>query len=432
MKKSGTYYAIVDCNSFYCSCEKLFRPDLENKPVVVLSNNDGCIISRTDEAKALGVAQASPLYQNRAVIEKNNVTVFSSNYNLYGDLSLRVMDTLRSMAGENKVEVYSVDEAFVMMDDISPGKRKDFCRRMKERVERWSGIRVTIGAAPTKVLAKLANRLGKKDKQGTGGVMVLRSGDEIQVALEQTRVEDIWGVGRQFAVKLHHLGIDNGRQLRNMPDEWVRKNMGGVVGSRLINELRGISCIPMKDPLETKKMIATTRMFGSPVSTLREIREAVANYTARAAEKLRRQGSVAGSIDVYVVSNGRKEARYEYNPQSTHRFFTIPLATADTSELISYALPLVDSLFQEGLKYLKAGVILGNLGPNAAVQANLFGSGKEKDSRPLMEAIDNINFSHRGDLVRYLASGMERNWKMRQALRSGRYTSRWNELFELK
>ncbi len=424
--------AIVDCNSFYCSCEKLFRPDLENKPVVVLSNNDGCIISRTDEARALGVAQASPLYQNRALIEKNNVTVFSSNYNLYGDLSLRVMDTLRSVVGENKVEVYSVDEAFVLLDEISMDKRMDCCRRMKQRVEKWTGIRVTIGAAPTKVLAKVANRLGKKDKQGTGGVMVLCRVEELREALEKTKVDDIWGVGRQFALKLHHLGIDNGWQLRNMPDEWVRKNMGGVVGSRLINELRGQPCIPMKDPLETKKMIATTRMFGSPVSALPEIREAVASYTARAAEKLRRQGSVAGSIDVYVVSNGRKEARYEYNPQSTHRYFTFPVATADTSLLIGYALPLVDSLFQEGLKYLKAGVILGNLVPDSAVQSNLFEEGDERDSRQLMETIDNINFSHRGDLVKYVASGLERNWKMRQALRSGRYTSRWNELFELK
>ncbi len=431
-RNSPAGVAIIDCNSFYCSCEKLFRPDLENKPVVVLSNNDGCIISRTDEARALGVAQASPLYQNRELIEKNKVTVFSSNYNLYGDLSLRVMDTLRGVAGENKVEVYSVDEAFVLLDGTGANGQKEFCRRIKQRVETWTGIRVTIGAAPTKVLAKVANRLGKKDKQGTGGVMVLTTEEEIRLALERTKVDDIWGVGRQFALKLHHLGIDNGWQLRNMPEEWVRKNMGGVVGTRLINELRGIACIPMKDPLESKKMIATTRMFGSPVSSLPEIREAVASYTARAAEKLRRQGSVAGSIDVYVVSNGRKEARYEYNPQSTHRFFTLPLATADTSHLIGYALPLVDSLFQEGLKYLKAGVILGNLVPNAAVQANLFCQAEEKDSRPLMEAIDNINFSHRGDLVKYLASGLERNWKMRQALRSGRYTSRWNELFELK
>ena len=424
-------YLIVDCNSFYCSCEKLFRPDLESRPVVVLSNNDGCIISRTDEARDLGVGQASPYYQNREVIEKNQVTVFSSNYNLYGDLSLRVMDTLRSVVGAGRVEVYSVDEAFISMEARDRESMEALCRGLKSRVEKWTGIRVTIGAAATKVLAKVANRLGKKDKKGSAGVMLLQTDDEVRVALERTKVDDLWGVGRQFALKLHHLGIDNGWQLRNMPEEWVRKNMGGVVGTRLINELRGIPCIPMKDPLETKKMIATTRMFGSPVTNLGEIREAVASYVSRAAEKLRRQGSAAATLDVYVVSNGRREAKYEYNPQSVHRFMTLPEATDDTSRLIGYALPLVDSLFEPGLKYLKAGVILGGLVPCDAVQSNLFLEGGAAGSKKLMEAIDNINFSHRGDLVKYVASGLERNWKMRQALRSKRYTSRWDELFEV-
>ena len=205
--------AIVDCNSFYCSCERLFRPDLENKPVVVLSNNDGCIISRTDEAKKMGVGMAAPYYQNKEIIEKNKVAVFSSNYNLYGDLSSRVMETLRCLVGEQKVEVYSVDEAFLRLDMIDENSMQEACKLIKETVEQWTGIKVSVGAAPTKVLSKVANRLSKKYKKESQGVMVLQSVQEIKEALERTQVDDIWGVGRQYAIKLHSLGIDDGWQL---------------------------------------------------------------------------------------------------------------------------------------------------------------------------------------------------------------------------
>lgn len=424
--------AILDCNSFYCSCERLFRPDLENKPVVVLSNNDGCIISRTDEAKKIGVGMASPYYQNKEIIEKYNVAVFSSNYNLYGDLSMRVMDTLRNIVGKEQVEVYSVDEAFLKLDMVAEKDMHTTCKEIKEKVEQWTGIKVSIGAAPTKVLSKVANRLSKKNKKESQGVMVLQSIQEIKEALECTYIDDIWGVGRQYAMKLHHLGIDNGWQLRNMPEEWARKNMGGVVGARLIKELRGISCIPMKDPLEVKKMIATTRMFGKPVFELNEIKEAVATYVSRAAEKLRRQYYAAKSIQVFVVTNGYRKDKYEYNPQSRYKYINFPIATSDTADLINYALPLVDKLYEPGVKYLKAGVILGGLVPDNSIQANLFVSQSQNQKRFLMEAVDNINFSNRDDVIKYVASGLKRNWKMRQELRSKRFTTRWNELYEIK
>ena len=424
--------AIVDCNSFYCSCERLFRPDLENKPVVVLSNNDGCIISRTDEAKKMGVGMAAPYYQNKEIIEKNKVAVFSSNYNLYGDLSSRVMETLRCLAGEQKVEVYSVDEAFLKLDMVAGKNMQEACKLIKETVEQWTGIKVTVGAAPTKVLSKVANRLSKKNKKESQGVMILQSVEEIKEALERTQVDDIWGVGRQYAIKLHNLGIDDGWQLRNMSEEWARKNMGGVVGTRLIKELRGIPCIPMKDPLEVKKMIATTRMFGKPVFELNEIKEAVATYVSRAAEKLRRQYYAASSIQVFVVTNGYRKEKYLYNPQSRYQYTNFPIATADTAALIKYALPLADKLFEPGLKYLKAGVILGGLVPDNSIQANLFTSVCQHQKRFLMEAVDNINFSHRDDMIKYAASGLKRNWKMRQELRSNRFTTRWNELYEIR
>jgi DNA polymerase V len=422
--------AIVDCNNFYCSCERLFRPDLETKPVVVLSNNDGCIISRTDEAKKLGVGMASPYYQNRQVIEKNNVAVFSSNYNLYGDLSMRVMDTLRELVGPLSVEVYSVDEAFLDLPGISPQQLPALMARIKNTVELWTGIKVSVGAAPTKVLSKVANRLSKKDKTGSQGIMILDSDEKVKMALEATATDDIWGVGRQFAVKLHGLGIDNGWQLRNMPVEWARNNLGGVVGVRLIKELKGIPCIPMRDPLETKKMIATTRMFGSPVFELHDLREAVASYTSRAAEKLRRQCGAAGHLDVFVVTNGPRDQKYVYNPQTRHRHFTLPKPTADTSLLIRAAVPLVEHLYEPGLKYLKAGVVLGDIIPAAAVQGNLFDD--QRTHRGLMDTMDNINFGIKPDSLRFVATGLKRDWKMRQELRSKRFTTRWDELYELK
>jgi len=423
--------AIVDCNSFYCSCERLFRPDLDNKPVVVLSNNDGCIISRTDEAKKLGVGMAAPYYQNREIIEKNHVAVFSSNYNLYGDLSMRVMDTLRDMVGIANVEVYSVDEAFLDLAETSTAKLGAIAKDLKETVEQWTGIKVSVGVGPSKVLSKVANRLSKKDKAGSKGVLVLDTAEKIKEALQSTRIDDIWGVGRQYAVKLHNMGIDDGWQLRNMPEEWARKNLGGVVGLRLIKELKGISCIPMRDPLETKKMILTTRMFGNPVFDLNDLREAVATYTSRAAEKLRRQYCAAGLIDVFVVANGRKDEKYIYNPQTKHLHFSLPIATADTASLIRAAIPLVEKLYEPGVKYIKAGVMFGDIIPQAAIQTNLFDDSLS-GQRLLMDAMDNINFSIKQDTVKYVASGLTRNWKMRQELRSKRFTTHWDELFEVK
>lgn len=424
--------AIIDCNSFYCSCERLFRPDLWDRPVVVLSNNDGCIVSRTDEAKQLGVGMAAPYYQNRALIEQHRIAVFSSNYPLYGDLSRRVMDTLREAIGETSVEVYSVDEAFLEMDTVPPDALYLAAKDLKEKVEQWTGIKVSIGVAPTKVLSKVANRLSKKDKAGTKGVMILDTEEKIRSALERTEVGELWGVGRQYALTLRNLGIMNGWQLRNMPSEWVRKNMGGVVGVRMLRELNGEPCIEMKDPLEVKKMIATTRMFGKPVETLREIKEAVATYTARAAEKLRRQYGAAQLIGVFVVTNGSSKEKYVYNPQTRHLQMSLPRATSRTDEILHYALPLAEQLYEAGLKYLKAGVVLSGIVPDTSIQGNLFMPAHDGKGRSLMQAIDNINFSHRNDAVKYAASGLTRNWKMRQELRSKRYTTRWEELYELR
>ncbi len=423
--------AIVDCNNFYCSCERLFKPHLDHKPVVVLSNNDGCIISRSDEAKKLGVEMAGPYFMARPLIQKHNVAVFSSNYNLYGDLSWRVMETLRMMLGSKNVEVYSVDEAFIDLRIFPPEDLHFIAKQIRTTVEQWTGIKVSVGVAPTKVLAKLANRLAKKDKEGTQGVMVLGTKEKIKEALQQTSIDDLWGVGRQYAIKLREWGINTGWQLSQMPAEWARKNMGGVVGMRLIQELNALPHIGMKDELDMKKMIATTRMFGSPVGDITSIKEAVATYTSRAAEKLRRQHGAATVVGVFVVAKEETHST-DYRGATHSKHITLLNATSLTHELIKPALGLVDKIFEEGHLYKKAGVMLSGIVPDASIQGNLFFSPEKNCGRKLMDMVDNVNFSQRDDVLKFAASGTTRDWKMRQELRSPRYTTRWDEIFVVR
>jgi DNA polymerase V len=406
---------IVDCNSFYCSCERLFKPDLLHKPVVVLSNNDGCIISRSDEAKAVGVEMGSPFFMQKKNLEKNGVATFSSNYHLYGDLSWRVMETLRTMLPEGCVEVYSVDESFIDLAHIEPAALQSFTFSLKTIIEQWTGISVSIGVAPTKALSKVANKLAKKNKQITGCVLILNTEKKITQALQKTPIGDVWGIGHQYA----------------------HQELGGVVGARLFRELKGFPCIDMQSERVTKHMIATTRMFGNPVTTLHELEEAVATYMARAAEKLRRQHAAARGITVLIVPKQEvKGSYYRHGPAKTASI-RLPLASALTNELVKPALELVRSLFEAGKTYKKAGVILSDIVPESVIQGNLFvavptSSEKLAKGRALMEAVDNINFSMRGDILKFAASGTTRNWKMRQEMRSPRYTTRWEELPLLK
>ncbi|WP_205508530.1 Y-family DNA polymerase [Longitalea arenae] len=424
--------AIVDCNSFYCSCERLFRPDLQQKPVVVLSNNDGCIVSRSDEAKAAGVGMAVPYFEAKPLIQKHDIAAFSSNYNLYGDMSWRVMETLRHLLGDaSKVEVYSVDEAFIDLGDIPLNDLYDAAMNIRTTVEQWTGISVSIGVAPTKTLAKLANYLAKKNKAATQCVKVLATREEQVVAMKQTRVNNVWGVGWAYEKKLIDLGITSAWELSTMPEEWAYTNLGGIVGARLIRELNGLPSREMEKPLVNKKMIATTRMFGQPVTDLNDIKEAIATYTSRAAEKLRRQHSAAKVISVFIVP---REQNYEVSFRrgatvSSH--VTLPAATSSTPELIKPAVQLVESLYEQGKVYKKAGVMLAGLEPDVSIQGNLFTPGPQKYHRLLMDMMDNINFSMRDDVLKFATSGLARNWKMRQELRSKRYTTRWEELYEV-
>ena len=425
--------AIVDCNSFYCSCERLFLPHLDNKPVVVLSNNDGCIISRTDEAKKLGVEMAGPYFKAKPLIEKYDVATFSSNYNLYGDLSWRVMETLRILLGKENVEVYSVDEAFLNLEEFAEKDLHQVAMNLRETVELWTGIKVSVGVAPTKVLSKVANHLAKKNKNATQCVVVLDTKEKIDKALQDTPVGEVWGVGRQYAEKLTAMNaVFTAYDLTKKTEEWAQKNLGGVVGVRLIKELKGECASEMKAALVVKKMIATTRMFGSPVKNIADIKEAVATYTSRAAEKLRRQQSAASIISVFVVPKEQNHnAHFRHGP-TVSSYITLPVATSSTNELIKPAVLLVDKLYEKGRIYKKAGVMLSGLVPDETIQGNLFVEEKMNTNRLLMNMLDNVNFSMRDDMVKFAASGTKRDWKMRQELRSPRYTTRWQEMFTVK
>ncbi|MGF2411369.1 Y-family DNA polymerase [Ferruginibacter sp.] len=424
--------AIVDCNSFYCSCERLFRPQLDDKPVVVLSNNDGCIVSRSDEAKAAGIAMAVPYFMAKDIIAIHKVATFSSNYNLYGDMSWRVMETLRIMLGVANVEVYSVDEAFLDLGEEGTNDWEKIGLHIRQTVEQWTGIKVSVGIAPTKVLSKVANHLAKKNKIATQCVVVLDTQEKINTALQDTPVKEVWGVGRQYAKKLSDMyAVFTAYDLSRKSPEWANKNLGGVVGTRLVKELRGESVQVMEKELTVKRMIATTRMFGHTVKSKEAIKEAIATYTSKAAEKLRRQYSAANIISIFVVAKGQDHNIDFRHGESIGSHITLPVATSSTHELIKPAVALVDRIFVEGTQYKKAGVMLSGLVPDATIQGNLFTEEKHNGKRLLMSMVDNVNFAMRNDVIKFAASGTTRNWKMRMEMRSPRYTSRWDELYEI-
>jgi DNA polymerase V len=375
---------------------------------------------------------AGPYFKAKPLIEKYDVATFSSNYNLYGDLSWRVMETLRILLGKENVEVYSVDEAFLNLDEFAQKDLQQVGLNIKETVEQWTGIKVSVGVAPTKVLSKVANHLAKKNKLATDCVVVLDTKEKINKALQDTPIGEVWGVGRQYAQKLVEMNaVFTAYDLSRRTEEWAHKNLGGVVGIRLIKELKGEPASEMKEELTVKKMIATTRMFGSPVKKIGDIKEAIATYTSRAAEKLRRQLSAASTISVFVVPKEQSHNTYFRHGPTISGHVTLPIATSATNELIKPAVKLVDKLYEQGRVYKKAGVMLSGIVPDAGIQGNLFMTDNNNGKRLLMSMLDNVNFAMRDDMVKFAASGTSRDWKMRQELRSPRYTTRWEELFEV-
>ncbi|MCC9165552.1 Y-family DNA polymerase [Pontibacter harenae] len=424
-----TRFALVDCSSFYASCERVFRPELEGKPVVVLSNNDGCIIARSNEAKNLGIKMGAPYFQLRDFMEKQGVAVFSSNYELYGDMSRRVTNVLLQFTPN--LEVYSIDESFM---DFSHLKEEDVIshsKQLRERVLQWTGIPVSVGVGPTKTLAKVANRLAKK-KAADEGVMVLTNTSDIEAALEQTEVRDVWGIGRQHAARLQAIGVGNARQFRDLPADWVKKNMA-VTGLRTVLELRGSSCINLEaDEVPAKKNICTSRSFGQPISTLSEIEEALSTHTVRCSTKLRRQESYAGAITVFLLTNRfAKDASSDYYSSKSAR---LPAASNSETQLLRYANALLKQMFRKGERYVKVGVVLSELVPAEQVQLDIFSVENTEKQDKLMMTLDNLRQRFGHAAVKYAVQGEEKNskWAMKHEHLSQCYTTRFEQLLRAR
>ncbi|GAB3309506.1 translesion error-prone DNA polymerase V subunit UmuC [Hymenobacter humi] len=429
-------YALVDCNNFYVSCERAFQPRLEGKPVVVLSNNDGCIVSRSAEAKALGIAMGEPLFKVKPLVEQHGIHALSSNYALYGDMSGRVMGYLASQAPE--LEVYSIDEAFLSLHGMERyhGSLDAYARDIRTEVKRRTHIPTCIGLAPTKTLAKLANRVAKKDP-GLGGVLLLDSPERRQWALERVPVEDVWGIGRQYATKLHGMGITTAAGLARCSEAVARKYLGGVVGARLVRELQGYPChqlAPSEDGTLARQSIACTRTFGKPLAQFEDVLGAVAAFASRAAEKLRRQESAASVLTVFLSQN-----RFGNTPPPHTRSaqVTLPGATSDTAELVRVARALLGRLWKPGLVYVKAGVILDGFEKGGKEQLSLFApDGGERAAR-LMQKLDALNARYGKESVQLAtALGGQHGkqaapWKGRQQQRSPAYTTCWEELWQV-
>lgn len=417
--------AIVDCNSFYASCEQVFQPKLRGKPIVVLSNNDGCIIARNDEAKMMSIPMGVPFFQAEEQIRKMGIHVFSSNYILYGDLSRRVMETIASVNPD--IEVYSIDEAFLEVEDAWATKINlhDYGQNLRKKVLQHTGIPVSIGIAATKTLAKIANRRSKKDKEKYQGVFILEENNR-ELVLKETAVADIWGVGYRHAPKLSLIGINNAWDLSLKDEKWAHKNLGGVVGVRLIKELNGVPCKELGHGLDQKKNIASTRSFGKPVKTLSELKEAIATYTARAAEKLRKQNSAASIISVFASSNRRnKNEQYHYESA----YINLPFPTHITSELISQASLLTEQIFWTGKSYKKAGVMLSGILPQGSIQQHLFEAPKvDPKKEALSKTVDALNARMGCDKISFVATGVNKDWKMRCESRSPNFTTSWNDI----
>lgn len=412
-------YALVDCNNFYVSCERVFEPALIGRPVVVLSNNDGCVVSRSAEAKALGVPMGVAFFKIRDLVRRHRVVVRSSNYTLYGNMSQRVMETLRRLAAD--VEVYSIDEAFLDLSGPAGRSLLDDGRLMRRTVLRWTGIPVSIGIAATKTLAKAANHLAKRSAEA-GGVVELSDPAGQGEALARMDVEDVWGVGSRLARMLRRNGIRTALDLRDADEHWVRKRMT-VVGFRTVLELRGSPCIGLQMQPPTSKTIVRSRSFGRPVVGLPEMTEAVAFHVTRAAEKLRRQKLLANVLGVFITTGLFAKRKY-----SNGVTMSLNAPTDDTSELIRLAIAGLERVFRDGFEYKKAGVMLSGLASRRQRQMLLFGQAERRRSERLMAVMDDINRDMGADTLRCAAMGMRQEWQMKQSRRSSRYTTRWDEL----
>jgi DNA polymerase V len=416
-------FALVDCNNFYVSCERIFRPSLEKKPVIVLSNNDGCVIARSNEAKKIGIQMGIPVFEIQELIERNKVHVFSSNYTLYGDISQRVMTVLAQLVPE--IEIYSIDEAFIRLDGIKQYQLAEYARRIKEIIYQWIGVPVSIGLGQTKTLAKAANYLSKKHS-GFGGFFDFSACPDPDEFLAMIPIGEVWGIGEKYEVLLKEHDIINAKDLKYAPEPWIRSKMH-VVGARMVKELNGISCLPIEDITPSKKAICISRSYGRPVESYEDLEQATAAFVARTAEKLRKQGLLATQWTVFVMTN-----RFAKGPRYVNfKSIRLPVPTSETAELNRFTVKALHILFRKGYLYKKSGVIAEELIPEDQQQTALWDDPARQRYKSLMKVVDKINGELGSNTVKFALQGMNRKWKIRQEMLSPGYTTKWKDILNI-
>lgn len=420
-----TVFALIDGNSFYCSCERVFDPTLANRPVIVLSNNDGCAVARTAEAKALGIAMGEPFFKIRDLCQENNVAVFSSNYTLYGDMSARLNAIYRQWTPD--VEVYSIDESFLDVSHVPPADRTSFGLDLRSTVQRWTGIPTCVGIGPSKTLAKLANHIAKKNAD-LGGVCDLSNEHYRKTWLDRIEVGEVWGVGAASKRKLLSIGVESAGDLSRLSRQLARQLMS-VVGERTVLELQGISCLSLESLAPQRKGCAVTRSFGQPVTDLAGMLEAVSSYATRAGEKLRRHGLETAHMAVFMHTSRFNERDPAHSGQTVVNF---PEASADTLDLINAAQLGARRIFREGFRYAKAGIIMNDLVPAQSAPRPLFGARNREKSARLMSALDAVNARFGRSALTPASNGLKRDWQARFDRKSPRYTTRLDELPSVK
>ena len=413
-------FALVDCNNFYVSCERVFDPKLQGIPVIVLSNNDGCVVARSNEAKTLGIGMGVAAFEIAGLLKKNNVISLSSNYTLYADMSSRIMETLSTFSPD--MEVYSIDEAFLNLAGIS-STLADYGHQIRQTVKKWTGMPVSIGIAYTKTLAKIANHISKKSSQ-VDGVLDLTCAANLEEILASVPVEKVWGIGIKITIVLKRAGINTALDLSKADIGWI-KDKFGVMGVRTVYELRGGRCYELEQNPPAQKSLVVSRMFGQPIEDIEQLKEAIATYTARAGEKLREQKLAAGAMSIFVTTSRFIKNKY-FNSHTTE--FAMP--TNDTTELIHAAISSIEKLYRRGYQFKKCGVILIGLVPEDRMQRGLFDNAEREKAARLMKTIDAIN-AKVSSPVRWAVEGINQPWQVKFLRRSNRFTTSWKELPEV-
>lgn len=412
-----TLFALIDCNNFYASCERIFNPKLQNRAIVILSNNDGCIIARSEEAKKLGIKMGAPYFECKRICEINSVFVLSSNFELYGNISNRVMQAIKHFASD--VEIYSIDEAFVKLSNISTQEVDLFIKNIRETIRKWIGITVSIGVGKTKTLAKIANKIAKKREDG---VFFLQNTPDHEAILQNFDIEDIWGVGNKLSLKLRMMGIGKASQLKDADPKMIRSNFT-VVGEKMVMELNGISCYGLEE-IQDKKNIVCSRSFGINVTQLTMLKEAVSDYTVKACDRMRAQKTYTLGFYLFFRIKGEKPGRGMYQFTDVHRFCE---HTDDSFLIVKKANELTEKYFKVGTIYKKAGIVLLDLVNKAYVQKSLFGELNTKNTI-LLDVMSGINKKMGKNSLFLAAQGTKKLWSMKSGQKSPRYTTNWNEI----